>query len=175
MGVVQYEYFPAQHLQVCASSYNLRRISDNLLWGRLLRGSAVSVACPSVRLYLTIFFNLVDNKLCLVSRSSHLTFSKDRDKNSIPLVCHGSLPLFVRSHWDCAGFEYFANPQSRSEGFITWQMDGQPTIRMGPNAVGPDQGSDGSGVGARLIPEEPMVRSHHPFTLHLLISVVSSQ
>jgi beta-glucanase (GH16 family) len=54
------------------------------------------------------------------------------------------------------GFEYFANPQSRSEGFITWQMDGQPTIRMGPNAVGPDQGSDGSGVGARLIPEEPM-------------------
>ncbi|KAF8504556.1 beta-glucan synthesis-associated [Russula emetica] len=54
------------------------------------------------------------------------------------------------------GFEYFANPKSRQDGFITWQMDGQPTIRMGAGAVGPDQGSDGSGVSARLIPEEPM-------------------
>jgi hypothetical protein len=83
--------------------------------------------------------------------------------------------LFVRPHYDCAGFEYFANPKSRSDGFITWQMDGQPTFRMGAAAVGPDQGSDGSGVGARLIPEEPMVRSYHSFTLHLLISVVSSR
>ena len=135
----------------------------------------MSVKCPSIRLYLTIFLNLIDNKLYLASRSSHLTFSKDRDNNSIPLVCYGSLPLFVCSHWYCAGFEYFANPQSRSDGFITWQMDGQPTVKMGPGAVGPDQGSDGSGVGARLIPEEPMVRSHHSLTLHLLISVVFSQ
>lgn len=54
------------------------------------------------------------------------------------------------------GFEYFANPKSRSDGFVTWQMDGQPTVRMGAGAVGPDQGSNGSGVSARLIPEEPM-------------------
>ena len=160
MGGVQHEHFPAQHLQVCVIFYSLRCIADKLLWGR---GSAVSVTCCSVRLYLTKFLNTVDNKLCLASRSSHLTFSKDQDKNFIPLVCHGSLPLFVRSHWDCAGFEYFANPQSRSNGFITWQMDGQPTVKMGAGAVGPDQGSDGSGVGARLIPEEPMVRPYHSF------------
>ncbi|KAF8489534.1 beta-glucan synthesis-associated protein-domain-containing protein [Russula emetica] len=67
---------------------------------------------------------------------------------------HGA--VVVTSHYDCAGFEYFANPKSRQDGFITWQMDGQPTIRMGAGAVGPDQGSDGSGVSARLIPEEPM-------------------
>ncbi|TFY65614.1 hypothetical protein EVG20_g5481 [Dentipellis fragilis] len=54
------------------------------------------------------------------------------------------------------GFEYFANPSSRSDGFITWQMGDKPTARMGAGAVGPDQGSDGSGVGQRLIPEEPM-------------------
>ncbi|KAI0277034.1 glycoside hydrolase family 16 protein [Russula aff. rugulosa BPL654] len=54
------------------------------------------------------------------------------------------------------GFEYHANPQSRQDGSITWQMDGQPTVRMGASAVGPDQGPDGSGVGARLISEEPM-------------------
>jgi hypothetical protein len=77
-------------------SYNLRCIADNLLWGRLLRGSALSVTCPSVQLYLTLFLNLVDNKLCLASRSSHLTFSKDQDRFSIPLVRHGSLlSLFV--------------------------------------------------------------------------------
>ena len=38
-------------------------------------------------------------------------------------------------------------------------MDGQPTVRMGAGAVGPDQGADGSGVDQRLIPEEPMVMS----------------
>lgn len=35
-------------------------------------------------------------------------------------------------------------------------MDGLQTVRMGAGAVGPDQGSNGSGVGQRLIPEEPM-------------------
>ena len=119
--------------------------------------------------------NLVDNKPCLASLSSHLTSSKDQDRPFIPLVCHGSLPHFVGSHWIRAGFEYFANPKSREEGFITWQMDGQQTIRMGAGAVGPDQGPDGSGVGQRLIPEEPMVRSYLSFTLHLLISVMSRQ
>lgn len=73
------------------------------------------------------------------------------------------------SHWNCAGFEYFGDPNSRSDGYITWQMDDTPTIRMGAGAVGPDQGTDGSGVSQRLISEEPMVRSCHPFTLPLLI------
>ncbi|KAI1798328.1 beta-glucan synthesis-associated [Ganoderma leucocontextum] len=54
------------------------------------------------------------------------------------------------------GFEYWANPSNRNEGFITWQSNGQPTYRVGATAMGPDQGSDGSQVGARLIPEEPM-------------------
>jgi len=54
------------------------------------------------------------------------------------------------------GFEYATNPNSPSDGYITWQMDNTPTIRMGAAAVGPDQGQDGSGVGQRLISEEPM-------------------
>jgi hypothetical protein len=129
------------------------------------RGSALSVTYPFVRLLLTIFLNLIDNKLCPASRSSHLMFSKDRDRISIPLVCSGSLSLFVCSHWDCAGFEYFGDPNSRSDGYITWMMDDTPTIRMGAGAVGPDQGTGGSGVSQRLISEEPMVKSYHPFTL----------
>ena len=40
---------------------------------------------------------------------------------------------------------------------------------MGAGAVGPDQGTGGSGVGQRLISEEPMVRSYHSFSLPLLI------
>ncbi|KAH9965331.1 beta-glucan synthesis-associated [Russula dissimulans] len=51
------------------------------------------------------------------------------------------------------GFEYFANPQSRSDGFITWSMDNTPTIRMGASAIGPDQATD---ISQRLISEEPM-------------------
>ncbi|KAI0055424.1 beta-glucan synthesis-associated, partial [Artomyces pyxidatus] len=54
------------------------------------------------------------------------------------------------------GFEYNAVPSNPSEGYITWQMAGQPTVRLGGSAVGPDTGPDGSGVGQRLIPEEPM-------------------
>ncbi|KAK7691618.1 hypothetical protein QCA50_005017 [Cerrena zonata] len=54
------------------------------------------------------------------------------------------------------GFEYWANPSKPEEGFITWQTDGQPSVRMGASAVGADQGTDGSGVSKRLIPEEPM-------------------
>jgi hypothetical protein len=54
------------------------------------------------------------------------------------------------------GFEYWANPSNPDEGFITWQTNGQQTVRLGAAAMGPDQGTGGSGVGRRLIPEEPM-------------------
>jgi hypothetical protein len=35
-------------------------------------------------------------------------------------------------------------------------VDDKLSVRMGAAAVGADQGTDGSGVGPRLIPEEPM-------------------
>ncbi|KAK2459278.1 hypothetical protein APHAL10511_008699 [Amanita phalloides] len=54
------------------------------------------------------------------------------------------------------GFEYHSDPSNRQTGFITWQVDGAQTYTMGAGAVGPDTGSDGSQVGQRLIPEEPM-------------------
>lgn len=54
------------------------------------------------------------------------------------------------------GFEYWSDPNSRSDGYVQWMVDGNPTHRVGAAAVGPDQGSSGSGVGQRLIPEEPM-------------------
>ncbi|KAG6860572.1 hypothetical protein C0995_009717 [Termitomyces sp. Mi166 len=54
------------------------------------------------------------------------------------------------------GFEYWGNPSNPSEGFITWQVDGVQSHRLGATAVGPDQGPTGSGVDQRLIPVEPM-------------------
>jgi hypothetical protein len=57
------------------------------------------------------------------------------------------------------GFEYWANPSNPSEGYISWMANGAQTMRMSQAAVGPDQGPTGSGVGQRLIPEEPMVCS----------------
>jgi hypothetical protein len=65
----------------------------------------------------------------------------------------------------CVGFEYWADPNNRDDGFITWVSDGQPSVRMGPSAVGPDMGDGGSQVGQRLIPEEPMVRTF----FHILV------
>lgn len=54
------------------------------------------------------------------------------------------------------GFEYWSDPKDPGSGFVTWQVNGSTTARMGANAVGPDQGDGGSGVGQRLIPVEPM-------------------
>jgi hypothetical protein len=34
--------------------------------------------------------------------------------------------------------------------------DGKKTYRTGAAAVGPDQGAGGTGIGQRLVPEEPM-------------------
>jgi len=49
-------------------------------------------------------------------------------------------------------------------------------MRVGANAVGPDQGQDGSGVDRRLISEEPMVWSCVAFALpltHFILAVSS--
>ncbi|KAK7054157.1 beta-glucan synthesis-associated protein-domain-containing protein [Favolaschia claudopus] len=54
------------------------------------------------------------------------------------------------------GFEYWSDPKDPTSGFITWQVNGTQTTRMGATAVAADQGTDGSGVGQRLIPVEPM-------------------
>ncbi len=47
---------------------------------------------------------------------------------------------------------------------------------MGAGAVGPDQGPGGSGVGARLIPEEPMVGhiTHSPYLCSHRLCLVNS-
>ncbi|KAI3607332.1 glycoside hydrolase family 16 protein [Moniliophthora roreri] len=54
------------------------------------------------------------------------------------------------------GFEYWANPNNRDEGFITWQVDGKASTQMRPGTMGPDKGVGGSLVDQRIIPEEPM-------------------
>ena len=54
------------------------------------------------------------------------------------------------------GFEYWSDPNNRQNGYINWQVDGKQTSSLYAPAVGPDQGTGGSGVGQRLIPEEPM-------------------
>lgn len=55
------------------------------------------------------------------------------------------------------GFEYWADPNDPTAGYVQWQVDGQPTHRMGANSVGPDpEELGGSGVGQRLVPVEPM-------------------
>lgn len=54
------------------------------------------------------------------------------------------------------GFEYWADPSSPDDGFITWMTEDTARFRMGASAMGPDTGTNGTGVGQRLVPEEPM-------------------
>jgi len=135
----------------------------------------VSVVFLAVRLYLTVPLYPIDNKLSLVLRSFLLMSSRDQDKFSIPSVWPGVLSfLWPYSHRGYTGFEYVANPKLRSDGYIIWDMDNKPTVRMGAGAVGPDQRPDGSGVDQRLISEEPMVCSCRSFTVPLLILAMFS-
>lgn len=70
----------------------------------------------------------------------------------------GKLFLFLVSliSINQTGFEYWSDPNNRQNGYINWQVDGKQTSSLYAPAVGPDQGTGGSGVGQRLIPEEPM-------------------
>ncbi|KAJ7094452.1 beta-glucan synthesis-associated [Mycena belliarum] len=54
------------------------------------------------------------------------------------------------------GFEYWSDPKDPSSGFVTWQVNGSPMVRLGASAVGPDPLPDGAGIGQRLISVEPM-------------------
>ncbi|KAH8110124.1 beta-glucan synthesis-associated [Phellopilus nigrolimitatus] len=54
------------------------------------------------------------------------------------------------------GFEYWTDPNNPDQGYIIWVADGKETIRMGANSINADPLPDGTGVGRRLIPEEPM-------------------
>ncbi|WVO15881.1 hypothetical protein L204_103546 [Cryptococcus depauperatus] len=51
------------------------------------------------------------------------------------------------------GFEYYADPNARDKGHITWVANGKKSWTMYPAAIGP---SDSMKIGQRLITEEPM-------------------
>lgn len=73
------------------------------------------------------------------------------------------------------GFEYWAEPTAPENGFITWMVNGNPSHRVGANAMGPDPVTQ---VGRRLISEEPMVGFGSGLLVHvclLRISVVDPQ
>lgn len=91
-------------------------------------------------------------------RRSPMICSRGQDRYSTPWVCDDE-PVRRDVDFDrsSSGFEYWSDPNNRDDGFITWQLDDNPTFRMGASAVGPDTGVNGSQVSQRLISEEPMV------------------
>ncbi|KIY51861.1 SKN1-domain-containing protein, partial [Fistulina hepatica ATCC 64428] len=54
------------------------------------------------------------------------------------------------------GFEYWGDAEHRDEGFITWVSNGKPSVGLRAAAMGPDTGENGTGVGQRIVSEEPM-------------------
>jgi hypothetical protein len=57
------------------------------------------------------------------------------------------------------GFEYWADPSNRDDGYITWVSNGKESWSMTAGAVGADSTAE---ISQRLIPEEPMVRAFKP-------------
>jgi hypothetical protein len=54
------------------------------------------------------------------------------------------------------GFEWWSNPSHRSEGYVTWYSNGNPTWTATSASIGPDSTTQ---ISQRLISEEPMVKS----------------
>lgn len=54
------------------------------------------------------------------------------------------------------GFEWWSDPNRRSDGYITWYYNGQETWTATAASIGPNSASQ---VSQRLISEEPMVRN----------------
>ena len=52
------------------------------------------------------------------------------------------------------GFEYWSNPNKRSEGYVQWYSQGQPTWKVTAASL---EGDSSTNISSRLIPEEPMV------------------
>ncbi|EGN94554.1 glycoside hydrolase family 16 protein [Serpula lacrymans var. lacrymans S7.3] len=67
-------------------------------------------------------------------------------------------PIFQGSgqQFSTFGFEYWSDPSNPQAGYVTWQTNGSQTVRMGADAMGPDQGTNGTGVSQRLVSLEPM-------------------
>lgn len=97
------------------------------------------------------------SRLYRVWRRCQAICFKGAERCSIPWVreCACVLALIILTRRP-SGFEYWADPSNRPNNFITWQVNGSPTYRLGASAIGPDTGKNGTGVGQRLIPEEPM-------------------
>jgi beta-glucan synthesis-associated protein KRE6 len=53
------------------------------------------------------------------------------------------------------GYEHFANPNSPSDGFISWSMGITEVFKLTASALVADTKTK---VSKRLVPEEPMVR-----------------
>ncbi|KAJ3867728.1 glycoside hydrolase family 16 protein [Lentinula novae-zelandiae] len=51
------------------------------------------------------------------------------------------------------GYEWWSNPDSRSEGYITWYSNGEESWTLPASAIGADSVTE---ISNRLIPEEPM-------------------
>lgn len=86
-----------------------------------------------------------------------MTCSKGPDKCSIRWVRASVYIIALVDVETRLGFELWSDPNNREDGYVQWQVDGQPTVRLGAQSVGPDMGPNGTQVGQRLISEEPMV------------------
>jgi len=51
------------------------------------------------------------------------------------------------------GYEWYSDPNDRSNGYITWSAQGEPSWKVTAGSIGPDPTVD---IGPRIIPEEPM-------------------
>ncbi|KJA16007.1 glycoside hydrolase family 16 protein [Hypholoma sublateritium FD-334 SS-4] len=92
------------------------------------------------------------------SRTRANTFRGSAVQQSISALTQLPADMFQGSgaNFHTLGFEYWSDPNDRSAGEITWQVDGEKSHQVTAAAVAGDPLPDGTGISQRLISEEPM-------------------
>ena len=76
-------------------------------------------------------------------------------QQAVSAVTTVSSGVYNNTGYATYGFEWWSDPGSREDGYVTWFSQGKQSWTMTAATIGPDEVTQ---VSQRLIPEEPMVR-----------------
>lgn len=102
------------------------------------------------------FFNSSPATTISDSTLTHFnSFTGTNLQQSVSAVTYVDNANYNGSGYALYGLEYWSDPKNRDDGYVQWYSSGQESWKITSASIGPDEGS---GVGQRLIPEEPLVR-----------------
>jgi len=87
------------------------------------------------------------------SATSYNSYQGDLFQQSVSALSDISATPYNGAAYATYGFEYWSNPNKRSDGYIQWYSQGQETWKLTAASL---EGDSSTNISSRIIPEEPM-------------------